>query len=144
MEGSSSGGDLISGDLGAGGRGNAVGKGNQQVSIDLRNVGERDIADIVRMVPRLNEVLFGDGYKWAGIVRKLEDLSEKVERLATREEVNAMAKALSDRIAPLEDARRRKPIAYDQSVLIGLMVAVLLMALAIAYGAYVLGNGMTP
>lgn len=113
-------------------------KGFQQVSIDLRNLSDRDMAEIVRMVPRLNEVIFGDGYKWVGLVKHIEDIARQLNLLATREEVEKLAIRL-ERIE--HDISRKPSTDYDQRVMIGLMIAVCVMALAIAYGAYILANG---
>lgn len=63
----------IAGEVGDSGENIAVGKGLQQVHIDLGNKSPDEIAAILRLVPRLNQVIFGDGYG-PSIVRDLEEI----------------------------------------------------------------------
>ena len=79
-----SGKDLIDSTFGEDGENLASGKGIQQVHIDLGNKSASEIAEIMRMVPRLTNAVFGDGYNWIGVVDDLRALKKEVQTLTSR------------------------------------------------------------
>lgn len=76
--------DSVHGAIGDDGSGNAAGKGIQQVSIDLGNRTPAEISQILRDLPKINEVIFGDGLRWNGIVRELQRLEEHIRALTIK------------------------------------------------------------
>ena len=75
--------DYTSGEVGEDGQNVAVGKGQQQVHIDLGDRSNADVAAIINLVPRLDRVIFGDGYN-SSIVGDLRDVKGKIESLDSR------------------------------------------------------------
>lgn len=76
--------DTVHGGIGEDGRGNAVGKGIQQVRVDLGNRTPEEVSQILRDLPKINEVIFGDGLRWNGIVRELQRLEEHIRALTIK------------------------------------------------------------
>lgn len=75
--------DHVGGEVGSDGENIAVGKGQQQVHIDLGNKSAVEIAEIIRLVPRLSSVIFGDGYG-SSIVDDLHELKRTIAALDSR------------------------------------------------------------
>lgn len=76
--------DLVDSNFGEDGQNLASGKGIQQVHIDLGSKSPQEIAEILRMVPRLSNAVFGDGYHWVGVVDDLRDLKKEVRSLIAK------------------------------------------------------------
>lgn len=76
--------DLVDSNFGEDGQNLASGKGIQQVHIDLGSKSPQEIAEILRMVPRLSNAVFGDGYNWVGVVDDLRDLKKEVRSLIAK------------------------------------------------------------
>lgn len=72
-------GDYIAGELGPDGESNIVGKGVQQVSV---NLGDRSPAEAAEILRQLNRAVFGDGLGWDGVVQQLRQIRRDVEILA--------------------------------------------------------------
>lgn len=94
-----SGNDTISGSIGRDGGGNAVGKGIQQVRVDLGDHSQRDVVDIL---DQLNKAVFGDGYNWEGVVRELRQIRRDMEQITAQmktlqQEVSVLKEKLGER-----------------------------------------------
>lgn len=76
--------DLVDSNFGEDGQNLASGKGIQQVHIDLGSKSPQEIAEILRMVPRLSNAVFGDGYNWVGVVDDERDLKKEVRSLIAK------------------------------------------------------------
>ena len=76
--------DLVDSNFGEDGQNLASGKGIQQVHIDLGSESPQEIAEILRMVPRLSNAVFGDGYNWVGVVDDERDLKKEVRSLIAK------------------------------------------------------------
>ncbi len=94
-----SGNDTISGSIGRDGGGNAVGKGIQQVRVDLGDRSQRDVVDIL---DQLNKAVFGDGYNWEGVVHELRQIRRDMEQITAQmktlqQEVSVLKEKLGER-----------------------------------------------
>lgn len=76
--------DLVDSNFGEDGQNLASGKEIQQVHIDLGSKSPQEIAEILRMVPRLSNAVFGDGYNWVGVVDDERDLKKEVRSLIAK------------------------------------------------------------
>lgn len=76
--------DLVDSNFGEDGQNLASGKGIQQVHIDLGSKSPQEIAEILHMVPRLSNAVFGDGYNWVGVVDDERDLKKEVRSLIAK------------------------------------------------------------
>lgn len=114
--------DSIGGEIGSDGENIAVGKGLQQVHIDLGNKSTTEIAEIFQLVPHLNRVVFGDGYS-PSIVRDLEEIKRNQAALDSR------MKTLETNMDVMrqENAERRETSNQMRFLLLVTMAGVLLL-----------------
>lgn len=114
--------DRIDGEIGEDGQNVAVGKGQQQVHIDLGNKSTAEIAEILRLVPRLSSVIFGDGYN-SSIVDDLRDVKRKIESL------DARMKSLETNLSEVHEqtSERRETSSRMQALLFIIMLGVILL-----------------
>jgi hypothetical protein len=113
--------DLITSDFGDTGENLAGGKGIQQVHIDLGSKTPSEIAEILRMVPRLSNAVFGDGYNWVGVVDDLRDLKKEVKALVSK------MQTLENTVAVLqEQSARRIETSQQTRLLLWVILLVLL------------------
>lgn len=114
--------DSIGGEIGSDGENIAVGKGLQQVHIDLGNKSTAGIAEIIQLVPHLNRVVFGDGYS-PSIVRDLEEIKRNQAALDSR------MKTLETNMDVMrqENAERRATSNQMRFLLLVTMAGVLLL-----------------
>jgi Mg2+ and Co2+ transporter CorA len=114
--------DYTSGEVGNENDNVAVGKGQQQVHIDLGNKSTTEIAEILRLVPRLSSVIFGDGYN-SSIVDDLRDVKRKIESLDSR------MKSLETNLSEVHEqtSERRETSNRMQALLFIIMLGVILL-----------------
>lgn len=98
-------GDYTSGTIGKEGDGNAVGKGIQQVRVDLGDRSQRDVVDIL---DQLNKAVFGDGYNWEGVVRELRQIRRDMEQ------ITAQMKTLQLEVSVLKEKLGERGETSDQ------------------------------
>lgn len=125
-------GDRVSGDLGDGVFGSAVGKdiANQNVRIDL---GSRSPQELQRVV----DIVLGDGFRWDGIVKEIQRVEESLTK-----QMSTMEQRLERRIEHLETKIGRTPQAdLDRKFLIAIMAGLFALTVITAWGVYVLANG---
>lgn len=120
------------------------GKGIQQVSVDLHNLSDRDLNEIVRMVPRLNEAMFGDGFRWVGVVKKLDELSNELKQIPTKGEVEAMLQPLLHplirRVEQLEK-RYARPDNQNRIMMVVVLSGFILITSMVGWIVWILANG---
>lgn len=63
------------------------------VRIDVSDRTPQEISQILANLPRISEVVLGDGLRWKGIVRELEKLEEHIRALTIK--VDSMETKLS-------------------------------------------------
>ena len=114
--------DYTSGEVGEDGQNVAVGKGQQQVHIDLGDRSNADIAAIINLVPRLDRVIFGDGYN-SSIVDDLREVKRKMESLDSR------MKLLETNLSEVheQNSERRETSNRMQALLFIIMLGVVLL-----------------
>lgn len=111
--------DSIDGDFGAGVDRSAVGKGIQQVNLQL---GDRSNADIVDLLRRLQTAVYGDMEAgMAGLVRRLELIQEEVNKLT------AQMTALQGKVGILEEQLAQR--SETSRSMLGLLYAIAAMVL---------------
>jgi SMC interacting uncharacterized protein involved in chromosome segregation len=114
--------DYVGGEVGSDGENIAVGKGQQQVHIDLGNKSTVEIAEIIRLVPRLSSVIFGDGYG-SSIVEDLRHVKRKMEELDSR------MKSLETNLGEVHEqmSERKETSNRMQALLFIIMIGVILL-----------------
>ena len=137
--------EQIDGTLGDGGQRNAVGKGIQQVNVELHDLNAKD-AEIVRIVTRLNIAMFGDNFRERGIVRQLDEMDAELKKLATRDEVkNLITQAVAPierRVNNMEDIFGRLPKNdLNRNMLISISIGVVFIAIALVFIIVLISNG---
>lgn len=126
-------GDSVSGGIGEHGDGNAAGKGIQQLSVNLGDRSPQETAEILR---ELNRAVFGDGYRWDGIVRELRKLEERIAALTTK--INTV----EQKLVTLESRISRIPNAdINQKYLRAILVLLVIISLIIAWAVIEYANG---
>ena len=115
-----SGQDSVHGTMGADVDRSAVGKGIQQVNLQL---GDRSTTDLLDLLRRLQTAVYGDMEAgMAGLVRRLELIQQEVK------ELTAQVKTLQGKVSVMEErmAQRRET---SQAILVLLYVIMLMLVL---------------
>lgn len=123
MAETSSGQDSVYGSMGADVDRSAVGKGIQQVNLQL---GDRSAAEVVDLLRRLQTAVYGDMEAgMAGLVRRLELIQEEVK------ELTAQMKTLQSKVGILEEQLQHRS-ETSRAILIALYVIMLMVLLLLA------------
>lgn len=126
--------DHVGGEVGSDGENIAVGKGQQQVHIDLGDRSNADIAAIISLVPRLDRVIFGDGYG-GSIVDDLHDVKRKMEAL------DARMKSLETNLGEVNEQLSERRETSDRTQLLLMVIMIGVVVLVVIQLAQIWGGG---
>ena len=116
--------DTVSGDLGANVDRSAVGKGIQQINLQL---GDKPIGEVVDLLRRLQTAVYGDMEAgMAGLVRRLELIQEEVKELSTQ------MKSLQGKVGVMEDQLEHRGETSRAMLVLLCVITLLLLILIVA------------
>lgn len=126
--------DYVGGEVGPDGENIAVGKGQQQVHVDLGSKSTAEIAEIIRLVPRLSSVIFGDGYG-GSIVEDLRELKRKMTAL------DAQMQSLKDDLSVMRKELSKRRETSDKMQALQFVIVVGVVVLVVIQLAQIWGGG---